>query len=111
MTFTDLFNDTCTIQKRTVTQGKTVTEAWTDQVPTICRALFQAISSRNLEKTQYATTIRVRFCLPSTASISIRDRIKHAGRIYEVIHVTPTIDGEGSVFHKVAVCEGIAGNV
>lgn len=112
MSYEGLLPDRCTIQNRTLdTSGKTKTETWTAQTEeTPCRALFQAISRSNPDKTQNATAIRSRFALPKTAVIAIRDRISHDGRIYDVIHVTTPFDA-AEAHHKVAICEAVAGAV
>ena len=112
MSYEGLLPDRCMIQARTLDpSGKTKTESWIDQAAeTQCRAMFQAISRSNPDKTQNATSIRTRFALPKAAVVTIRDRIRHAGRIYDVIHVTAPFDAY-ELHHKIAICEAVAGAV
>lgn len=106
----DLLNDSCMIQTRSLNStGKIVTESWTDQAAeTRCRAMYQTISKLNPDTAQHATLVRARFFLPLSAVVSIRDRIRHEGRAYPVIHVNIPRDADGT-HHKVAVCEAVAG--
>lgn len=107
----DLLTDRCTIQARTVTRGMTDVEAWSSQAdPTPCRLLKRSAVKGNAEKTQYSTVISARFALPLSAVISIRDRILHEGRVYDVVEVIEPFAGTAK-HHKVAVCDAFAGDV
>lgn len=109
MNFLPLLNDSCTILTRTLTTGKTDTESWTDSATMPCRVLKQAVSARP-DKTQHATSVRCRFVLRKSETVAIRDRIRHGGRLYDVIEVIRPFDGV-AVHHTVALAEAVAGSV
>ncbi len=109
MTYSALLPETCTIHRKTVdTSKKTTTEEWFPLETVKCRVLTKNSVKSNVEKTQYATLVRKLFAVPKFASVAIRDRISHGGRMYDVVDVVTTY-ARTSAHHKVAVCEVFAG--
>ena len=106
MSFHSLLSDSCIIQNRTVTSGKTDTESWEAQVPTKCRVLKRERHTVRGEKVQHATRVRTIFVLPKSAKVLIRDRIEHDNRIYEVIEISKP-HGAQRQHHINAICDTV----
>lgn len=106
MSFSSLLSDSCVIKNRTVTHGKTDTESWQAQTPTKCRVLKKERFLASGEKVQHATRVRTIFVLPKSAKLSVRDRIEHGSRIYEVIEIAQS-RGERSLHHLNAICDTV----
>jgi len=106
MSFSSLLSDSCIIKNRTVTRGKTDTEAWSAQAPTKCRVLKRERFTASGEKVQHATRVRTVFVLPKSAKLSVRDRIEHESRVYEVIEVIQS-RGARNLHHLNAVCDTV----
>ena len=106
MSFASLLSDSCIIQNRTVTSGKTDTESWKVQAPIKCRVLKRERHNVNGEKVQHATRVRTIFVLPKSAKLSVRDRIEHESRVYEVIEISKP-HGAQSLHHVNAICDTI----
>lgn len=112
MSFTALLPDRCRIQNRSVdSTGKTDAETWAEQTADApCRALIRIVRRYAAEKAQHATFVEAKFALRRDENVAIRDRIKHKGRIYDVIQVNHVYDRAGA-HHMVAICEAVAGSV
>jgi len=108
MSFEDLLTDTCMIYNRTVDEtAKTAKETFTAQSTLEkCRVMKRAASTVNPEKTQHGMVIRTVIAMRAGATVSVRDRILHENRMYEVIEVIQPRDG-ASVHHKNCLCEGV----
>lgn len=112
MSFRSLLTDSCVIQTRTVvTSGMRDTETWADQpTATPCRKITRNTIKGNVEKTQYSTVVQARFVVPLSAVVSLRDRISHGGRVYDIAEIIVPHDRRGA-FHQIVVCEAVAGGV
>lgn len=106
MSLSSLLSDSCIIQNRTVTRGKTDVESWHDQAPTKCRVLKKERFLASGEKVQHAARVRTIFVLPKSAKLFVHDRIRHEDRVYEVIEVTKSMDAR-ALHHLNAVCDTV----
>lgn len=106
MSFSSLLNDSCIIKNRTVTHGKTDTESWQAQAPIKCRVLKRERYTASGEKVQHATRVRTIVVLPKSAKLSVRDRIEHESRVYEVIEIAKSRDAR-KIHHLNAVCDTV----
>jgi len=112
MSFASMLPERCRILVRaTDTTGKNHTASYTAQAEdVVCRSLIRMASSYDSKTAQSATVVRVRFALPNTAVVRIRDRIRFNARVYEVIQVNAPF-GMRNGHHQVAICEAVAGSV
>lgn len=106
MSFSSLLSDSCIIQNRTLTRGKTDIEAWQAQAPIKCRVLKRERYSASGEKVQHATRVKTIFVLPKSAKFTVRDRIEHESRVYEVIEVVKP-RGARHLHHVNAICDTV----
>ncbi len=109
MTVLDLLAGSCAIYRKTTdSSGKNTTETWSLLQSIPCRVLKNSMTKANPEKTQYSTLVRTRFVVSKTSLVAIRDRVSHAGRMYDVVEVVEAT-GQRQASHKVIVCEVYAG--
>ena len=101
-----LMKDRCVIENYTRDRTlKTAGETWNAQTNTTrCRILKREASTYSPEKGTRTTQLRVRFMLPKTALIDVRDRIQNGGRKYEVLEINPV--GGYKTEYLIAICDG-----
>lgn len=111
MSLSSLLPDTCSIQRKTVTEGMIDTESWATLATGVrCRVMKRSSVKTSPQTAQWATVISTRFVLSKNQTIAIRDRIIHEGRTYDVIELVEPFD-QRAKHHRIAVCEAVAGNV
>lgn len=111
MSYANMLPDRCRVLVRSVTLGKTHTEAFTEQSEDVpCRALIRLANSYDSKNAQHSTVVRGRFALLPSTVVRIRDRIRHHSRVYEVIQLNQPF-GMRNGHHLVAICEAVAGAV